>query len=207
MLALNFGDWVFWEGYSPLTSFGQKKVTFDGPNKLILVNFGELTLDFKQDVYSTWKDWKAEPNHANKGFLEALSAVGGDPLPGNRLLGTTYFLENGWRMQTWNGDHILDVTGNVFTRTGVDPFIPITEKFTVTINLTTSAIVEAIETGALVGFDTTQEVNELWKLHGLDINNPLTVTGTSRTASPVTQTIEETTPGGTTTTTVTRTDA
>lgn len=206
MLALNFGEWSFWEVYNPPVSFGQQKVTFDGPNKLILINEPETDIDFRTDIYSNWKEWKTQNTQTNSKFLEAISVVGGDPLPGNRVLGSTFFLENGWRLRTWNGDHILTVTGNVFTREGDDPFVPTTEDATVTINLNTSTLVETIETGALAGFDTTQEINELWKLHGLDIDNPLVVTGISRTSGTITQDIDETTPGGQTTTTVTRTD-
>lgn len=145
MLALGFADWTFWEDSDPANGFfGQQKVTFDGPNKLILVNFGETELDFRVDVYSAWKEWSLDPNHNNLKYLSAISVIGGDPLPGNRVLGTTFFLENGWRMRTWNGDHSLTVTGNVFTREGEPIFIATTEPVTTTINLNTSTLVETI---------------------------------------------------------------
>jgi hypothetical protein len=120
------------------------KVTFDGPNKLILVNNGETELDFRTDVYSEWKSWVLLSD--NSKFLQAISVIGGDPLPGGRFVGSTFFLENGWRMRTWNGDHELTVIGNVYTRTGDPVFVPTTAAHTVSINLTTSSLVEGIST-------------------------------------------------------------
>jgi hypothetical protein len=145
MLAANFGDWVFWAPYDPPNYLGPQKVTFDGPNRLILINYGELTIDFKEDVYSAWKEWLKDPNHKeNAGYAPAISVVGGDVLPGSRQLGSTYFLENGWRMRTWENDHALTVTGNVFTREGNPVFVPTLQPWTITVNLNTSTLVDSV---------------------------------------------------------------
>ena len=80
MLALNFGNWTFWELYALPTYFGNQKVTFDGPNKLILINSGETDINFQIDVYSNWKEWLIEPTHNNAQFEQALAVVGGDPM-------------------------------------------------------------------------------------------------------------------------------
>lgn len=154
MLSYNYGDWVFWETYSPPEFFGPQKVTFDGPNRLILINQGETNIDFKEDVYSAWKEWLRHPHHQeNGGYAPAISVIGGDPLPGSRQLGTTYFLINGWRMRTWEGNHELTVNGNVFTREGVPVFVPTLNPWTITINLTTSTLVETVvpETSLSIG--------------------------------------------------------
>lgn len=140
----NYGNWQFWSVYNPPLQLGNQKVTFDGINKVIIVNEGVTELDFREDVYSAWKEWLLDPNQTNIGYEEAISAVGGDPLPGDRQLGTTYFLENDWRMRTWEGDHELTVTGNVFTRTGVSLFVPTLNPWTITINLNTATLVETI---------------------------------------------------------------
>jgi len=187
----NYGNWQFWSVYNPPLQLGNQKVTFDGINKIILVNEGITELDFRVDVYSGWKEWVTDPNQTNSRYLEALSVIGGDPLPGDRVLGTTFFLENGWRMRTWEGDHELTVTGNVFTRTGVSAFVPTLESWTITINLNTSTLVETIETGTLLGLDTQTQMDEVWKIHGLDSDNPMTVTETSRTAGTITQDIND----------------
>lgn len=145
MLGLNYGDWTFWEAYDPPRFLGPQKVTFDGPNRLILVNHGEIEINFKEDVYSGWKEWLRDPNHnENAGYAPAMNVVGGDELPGSRQLGTTYFLENGWRMRTWEGDHSLTVSGNLFTREGVPVFVPTLKPWTITVNLNTATVVETI---------------------------------------------------------------
>lgn len=186
MLIFNFGEYYFWDEFPA-------KVTFDGVNKLILVNDGETELDFRNDVYSAWKEWKQEPNQENGKYLEAVSVVGGDPLPGNRVLGSTFFLENGWRMRTWEGDHILTITGNVFTREGDDPFVDTITDVKVTINLNTSTLVETIELGAELGIDSVLLLDEIHKVHGLNVTAPLIVSPTSRTAGDgISQTIAET---------------
>lgn len=190
-LIFNYGDWDFWANYDPdNTNFGNQKVTFDGPNRLILINEGETEIDFREDVYSNWKEWTQARDNAK--FLPALTVVGGDPLPGDRILGTTFFLENGWRIRSWEGDHILTITGNVFTREGVDPVRPPLGDFKVTINFNTSSLVEGgRQIGAELGINSVTQVDEVWKIHGLDRNNPLNVTSTKRTADYIDQDITD----------------
>ena len=201
-LIFNYGDWDFWELYNPDSSFGNQKVTFDGPNRLILINEGTTDIDFRTDIYSNWKEWVLA--RVNSEFLQALSVVGGDPLPGARILGSTFFLENGWRIRSWEGDHILTITGNVFTREGEDPVEPPLGNFKVTVNFNTSTLVEGGRSvGAELGINSVIQLDEVWKIHGLDVNNPLNVTGTSRNADYIQQTITDNGGGDVT---VTRTD-
>ena len=96
-LIYNYNNWQFWGDYNPPLYLGEQKVTFDGLNKLILVNEGVTELDFRVDVYSAWKEWIQDPNQVNAKWEKALDVIGGDPLPGDRVLGTTFFLENGCR--------------------------------------------------------------------------------------------------------------
>jgi len=193
MLSLYFGNWTFWEDYDATNGiFGNQKVTFDGPNKLILINDGETEIDFRTDVYSNWKEWLLVNEYVNAEFLQAISVVGGDPLPGSRILGSTFFLENGWRIRSWEGDHILTITGNVFTREGEDPVLPPLGQHKVTVNFNTSTLVEGgRQVGAEIGIDTVVQMDEVWKIHGLDNQNPLNVTPTSRSADYIEQTISE----------------
>lgn len=164
MLSLYYGDWVFWEQYSPPASLGGQKVTFDGPGKLILINEGVTQIDFREDIYSAWKEWVKDPNRVNSAYELALSVIGGDPLPGNRSLGTTYFIENGWRIRTWEGNHELTVTGNFFTREGASAFVPTLKPWTITVNLNTSTLVETLS-GSGVGSDVSEEniIRGVWE--------------------------------------------
>jgi hypothetical protein len=157
-LIYNYGNWQFWGAYAPPLYLGEQKVTFDGPNKVIIVNQDVIGLDFRVDVYSAWKEWVIDPNQTNSKYAAAISAIGGDTLPGDRQLGTTYFIENGWRMRTWEGNHSLTVTGNVFTREGEPIFVPTLNPWTITINLNTSTLVETILPNISLGADDIDAV-------------------------------------------------
>jgi len=210
MLIFNYGEWAFWETYDPdgiindytQPTWGNQKVTFDGPNKLILVNYGETELDFRIDVFSNWKEWLLINNQINTKYPQALSEVGGDPLPGeSRFLGITYFLENGWKMKTWDGDHRLTVTGNVFQRDGSTVFIPPDNNFNTEITLNVSNLVDLIQTGVLAGYDTVTQMDELHTLAALKNASPKVVSSSGITAGDITQTLSGDDP-----VTVTRTD-
>ena len=85
----HFGNWDLWLNYH--------KVTFDGPNKLILVNEGVTELDIKSDVYSDWKEWVSTRND-NARYLPAIRSIGGDPTIAGQTAGDIYFLINGWKL-------------------------------------------------------------------------------------------------------------
>ena len=136
MLQYNYGFWQVWDNPMP--------VTFDGANKLIIVNPGVTTLDFPTDVYSNWKEWLIQTDNVNTKFAEAIRTTGGDPLPGGLLLGSSYFLQNGWRMRTWEGNHRLNVIGNVYTQEGENLFVPTHDPHNIEITLTVSALTYAI---------------------------------------------------------------
>jgi hypothetical protein len=118
--------------------------TFDGINKLIILSVGVTTVEVK-DLYSRWKDWTIQGD--NSKYLPAFSVLGGDPLPGGRYLGTTYFLENGWKIRPFEGNHTLVLSGNLYSRDGSDPFTSTLGAYNVRIMLTVSNLVDTIETG------------------------------------------------------------
>jgi hypothetical protein len=183
--------------------------TFDGVNKLIILSNGTTTVDAK-DMYSRWKDWSLVGDNAK--YLQALSVLGGDPLPGGRYLGTTYFLENGWKIRPFEGNHTLVLQGNLYSRDGSDPFVSTLGNYNVRIMLTVSNLVDTVSTGGNVytlnqiasavrseltpelthvmtlqngmGLDSTQATMllELYRIMGLDPSKPLIVTQSSRTA-------------------------
>lgn len=171
--------------------------TFDGPNKLIILTSGTTTVDVKV-LYSAWKDWVLLSNNA--AFLQAFSAIGGDPLVGGQFLGSTYFLENGWKIRPQEANHTLVVSGNLYARDGSSPFVSTVGSFNVTINLSTSNLVDTVSSGSGLSSDQATQLLEIWKLFGLNPAEPLVVSETSRVVgSDIEQTIS-----GTTTVTVTR---
>ena len=145
MLLFNFNHWEFWEAYDPSSGYyGAQKVTFDGPNKLVRINEGVTSINVKEDIYSGWKEWKMVDHQSNAGYLQALTAIGGDPITDTAFVGTTYFLENGWRIQPWEDPvgYVLTIDGNIYTREpGQAPANPVSG---VSVNFVRSNLVDAI---------------------------------------------------------------
>ena len=157
MQSLHYGFWDEW--------LNPQKVTFDGPNKLMLVNEGVTELDVEVDLYSDWKEWASLYDHGK--YLPAMRTVGGDPTTGGRALGATYFLMNGWRVRTWEGDHRLTVTGNLYTEEGDPPFIPVTGPHTTIIESNVSNLVDRLT--RLEQLPTAQEIWATSEAERIDI--------------------------------------
>ena len=243
-LSFYYGYWDYWKLYH--------KVTFDGINKLIIVNDGVTTLDVQSEVYSAWKQWAIQ--ETNLKYLNPISTVGGEPTIEGQRLDVTYFLINGWKIKPYQGTYDLTLVGNIFDVDGgtikvpadVNPFNP----NNITINTNTSVIVRQVDSGTsgsisgpvtaslvteqqdalyniegkvlaiyngstavsaslvtdqlitLNNIDT--KLTEIWKLHGLDINQPLTVTQTARTFDDIVQSISTTGSGSAQQTTIIR---
>jgi hypothetical protein len=121
-IHFNYGNWWNWADYP------NQKVVFDGPTKTIFVSEGVRELDVKVDIYSAWKEWSIfspEQGTATT-WPVAISAIGGDPITTEQNVGTTYFLENGWRIQALatKVPYTLTVDGNLYTReVGETPFL------------------------------------------------------------------------------------
>src|SRR6056300_321219 len=98
-VSFNYGFYEFWDRNSVLGYYGNQPVTFDGENKLILVNQDVTYLEVGADLYSSWKEWVQVRDIAK--YIPAFSIVGGEPLGGGTFLGVTYFLENGWRIKPY----------------------------------------------------------------------------------------------------------
>lgn len=96
LTSVNYGYWEFWDTNPDLLFWGNQSVTFDGINKLILVNEGVTYIDVKTDIYSNWKEWITVRD--NTKFLSAIRVIGGDPTSGDRYAGDIYFTINGWRV-------------------------------------------------------------------------------------------------------------
>lgn len=240
-ISMFYGWWEYWNL--------RHKVTFDGINKLILINEGETNIDVKVDMYSDWKEWARTED--NLKYLPAFNTVGGESIVTGQKLDVTYFLINGWKIKPYQGTYDLNLIGNIFDVDGGSIKVPAdVNRFNpnnITINTNTSVIVRQIDgtsgtnttpgdlsdegyaslyniegkvvsifsgatpvSASLVSnqFTTLTEiqnmVSEIWKLHGLDISNPLTVTRTSRTFDDIVQSIETVHSGSSQETIITR---
>jgi hypothetical protein len=132
-----YGGWDYWSLYH--------KVTFDGPNLLIRVNYGETDINVDIDLYSDWKEWLRVRD--NMKYVPAFSTIGGEPIGGSQFIGATYFLENGWRIKPWEGDHNLAIGGNIFTREEGDTiYAPTVDRWQINASNKVSALVFKVET-------------------------------------------------------------
>ena len=124
----NFMRWEFWTIYDPANGlFGNQKCAFDGPNKIIYVKpEGVTNLNVKDDIYSDGKSGYEETKKQKQvSSATALTAIGGEPLNDTLNVGSTFFLENGWRIQPFPSSrpYILTVNGkHLYTRGRWKPF-------------------------------------------------------------------------------------
>lgn len=120
------------------------KVSFDGNAKLIQINLGETSIDVKTDLYSKWKLWAAEGD--NLKYLPAFRSVGGDPTVNGKYLGSTFFIQNGWKIRPPSEDTFITIVGNLYADDGSNPFVPCLGDFNVVLSTTTSNLVDAVST-------------------------------------------------------------
>jgi len=113
------GDFDYWGLFH--------KVTFDGVNKLIIVNPGETTINVQIDIYSDWKEWVRLDSGIdnvlrvdNSPFLAALRTIGGDPTVVGEAAGDLYFLINGWQIQV---NERVKFIGALFSDDFSTPFV------------------------------------------------------------------------------------
>ncbi len=121
------------------------KVTFDGPNLLVIAKPGVTALDVQKDVYS---DWKAETISGVGDDLSKFQPVfvesfGGNDLGGGSNAGEFYIFNNaaGWRIRPDEVDHELVISGNFYP---VNPALPVVVPtlggFTVLVSLDRSSL-------------------------------------------------------------------
>lgn len=172
-VVFQYNHWEFWldsdqlgGGFGSGGFFGLQKVAFDGPNKIIYVAEGVTELDIKIDVYSAWKEWILgnQENPNGSVWPEAISAIGGEPLSDVLNVGSTFFLENGWRIQPYpsKSPYILSVNGNIYTReAGGNPFL-FAEG--VSVNLLRSNLVDQlVATAAVTEQDYQNIAQKVWE--------------------------------------------
>lgn len=127
------------------------KVTFDGNQKLIIVDSGVTLLDVKVDLYSDWKEWSQQEQNIK--WLAAFRSVGGDAISDIRYLGSTYFLINGWKIRPPEEDISIEIVGNLYSDDGYSPFVPTLGTYNVLISTTTSNLVDSVGTSSELTLD------------------------------------------------------
>jgi len=76
-------------------------------------------------------------------YEQAFRFVGGDPLPGSKKLGTTYFIMNGWKIRPYSGNHTLLIDGNLYAEDGTSPYVTAIGSYNVMIINSVSSLVDS----------------------------------------------------------------
>lgn len=137
-----------------------EKVTFYPITKIIQIDIspvdGIVNLNVKIDLYSDGKeDWITDATLTKIPF--PIRSVGGDPLPAGRALGATFFLDNAWKIRPYEGDHILNVVGNLFSENGSSPFTKTIGDYNI---FTTSEVSSIITSVISSGGESIWTINE-----------------------------------------------
>lgn len=131
-----------------------EKVTFYPEQKLIVVDqapvSGVVEIDVQVDLYSDGKEDWLEDSSLNK-FVFPMYSVGGNPLPGSKSLGDTYFLKSGWQIRPYEASHTLRITGNLYEETGASLLTPTLGTYTVLAEMVVSNLSDS----------TVQQLKEL----------------------------------------------
>jgi len=93
------------------------KVTFDGLNKLIIINTGVTSIDVEIELYSEWKKWVLiDPNSQ---WDAAFRTVGGDIIGVNQFIPKYFFLINNWKIKVEN--LTVNFTTNLYSDNYINP--------------------------------------------------------------------------------------
>ena len=155
MLTTFFGHWNYWNL--------KDKVTFDGDNKLIIINSNVAEIDIKSDVYSAWKRWKRLRDSGK--YEQAIRTIGGDPTVNALKAGDIYFLINGWRLQVDLA--VTSISGSLFSDDFTTPLVtleglPAYQSFV-------SNLVTGVESSGGSGGSTPQQV---WEYANRSLTSP-----------------------------------
>lgn len=127
------------------------KVTFDGINRLIVVNTAVTGVNVELDLYSDWKEWAT--TGSNMRFMQAFRSVAGDPIGAGLEIGAYVFLQNqtssvdglpGWRIRPQEAHHTLQLEGNLYPENSALPMLTATlGAFTVLATVDRSSLTQA----------------------------------------------------------------
>jgi hypothetical protein len=108
------------------------KGTFDGANRLFIIDSGVTSLDVQIDLYSDWKEWVSQGT--NSRFAPMFRTVGGDPTSADQAVGRYFFLLNGWKIRPQEANHTMTIVGNMRVDGGIGiPFVPTLGDFNIII--------------------------------------------------------------------------
>lgn len=107
-----------------------------------------------------WEEWLLQDDNIK--YAMAISAIGGDPIGGARYLGSTFFLENGWKLRPYEGNHVLTIVGNLYTRDESSPFVQTVGSYNVLISMQVSNLIDTVATGGGSVYTPAQVADAVW---------------------------------------------
>ena len=172
-------------------------ITFEGDNKIIQVDNGVTELFFNNDVYIPWKNWVLA---GNTQYEQAIKKLGGEVLvPNNLLMPVAYLMLNGWKIRPSEEQQILKIHSNLFTDDGTLPYvIPVGFEDLIIVDIEQGVCNDSCDSGTIppgsgtngeCGLTPDQDqkldlianqMDEVWRLMGLDITAPVNITPNSR---------------------------
>jgi hypothetical protein len=164
----------------------------NGSTKTISLTSG-TTLVSVRDMWSRWVDWFLTSD--NSKYVPAFVQVGGNDIDISQgtKIPIYIYLVNGWRIKPQEANHTLNIhDGILLVDGGGDPFINTSGSFVVRVNYQQPVQAITVSTGGGSGGLSPQEQTmllELYKIHGLELGTPVTVTQNSRQAGTINQTI------------------
>jgi len=118
-------------------------VTFDGPNKLIIISQSVAEINVYNEIYSPWKEWVKEGD--NSKYLQAMRSTGGDPITQTTSIGRYFFLLNGWKLEPpadYDTLGEINLIGNVYSDDGSNIFSTVTTPDAVLMRQTVSQLTQ-----------------------------------------------------------------
>ena len=111
--------------------------TFDGPNKLILIDAGTTTMP-AATLYTEWLAWSLLPG--NDIYPVAAAKLAGEVLGYGQVQSDYYKIMNGWKVVPYNGDYTLIVSGNLFGDAGSSVFNLATGNILIIMQYTSNSV-------------------------------------------------------------------
>ena len=150
---------------------------FDGVNLLITLDApiaGVLNQDVEQ-IYDDAKQWQLNAN--NRKYPFPFTTSGGEPITDTTLAGQYYFLLNneGWRIRTTDEDQDVFLEGNLIP-TDLDLPMVIGRAGRTVAYFGLQPLTTVILSGSGLSSDQATQLIELWKVRGLEVGNPVTIT-------------------------------
>jgi len=128
-------------------------VTFDPSNLRIIEDATVVDGDTSwtwAEVYAEWKSW-LRGDSSRAGYPPAFAVLGGEPLGGERYLGSTFFVINRWRFRPAEYDHTVTLVGNVASDPDLpseEVWVPTIGDYQVAVKLQSTNLVDTIAVGS-----------------------------------------------------------